>query len=204
MNLFPILFFIIAITIIGYLMYKVGSTTFNSKEGTTLKPTSKILSPIFLINEKDYEDKQLLNVYYSIINDYNFNLDTIHSVDNGIFLEFSDNTWLNVMYNGNLEVYQIENSNPFELSLEYKIVNQNSSPNWKPFIYQNVSTLDVKTIFINKLYLPKDLVLNFKSNKKLFICFSEETLEIRESINFGMQWLVIIFDLINYEKLRSF
>ncbi len=149
-----------------------------------------------------FENNSLINVYYSVVGEDAFDQNEMHSIDNAIFFEFEEDTWLSIMYNSVLELYQVDHTNPMQLDLEYELTNMNKHSAWEKMILQEVKEVQISTAKIDRVLYPQEVVLNFKE-AEVYICFSKKEKGENHTIHFGIEWLYLIFDKSTFENRRD-
>ena len=199
MNIQLILLFSIATIIFILLIYRVVKSDASEYMTNDIDLESRT-GGIIDIELNDYENHRLKEVHYSTLSNHKTEIDVIHSVDNAIFLKFENNKWLNIMYNSVFELYQIENSDPTKLNLEYSLDEMTKNRIWQPIVDQTLINIDLKLEKEEMFMLPKDISLKFES-QQVHICFSTET-KNKNQIEFGKDWLYIIFGVKQYQKSR--
>lgn len=196
----PLLFLLFAFSVIAFFMYKV-LTSENIEEEKLHDVDQFIPEGIIEIEKEEYQNLALLNVYCSA-NDPNFDLVDIHSFGNGVFLAFEKNIWLNIMFNAALGIFQINKIDPFSLALEYELMKLNEQEKWRPVVGQKVTAINLELEKEATMVLPKNLHLKFEA-QEVFVCWTNEITEAPRQLEFGVDWLAIIFSEEKYIELRK-
>ena len=199
--MFPLIFLLLAFSLIAFLMYKV-LTKEPLIEKIVQNPDQFIPMEIIDFRAEIYQNLKLLNAYYSLVNSSDFDLNIIHSIDQGVFLEFEGHLWLNVMFNSELGIFEITNVDPFSLELDYELVKLNDHEKWQPFINQKMISINLELEKIDTIVLPENLNLKF-ANEQISICCTNEISELPDKLEFGVDWLALVFTQKTFIELRK-
>jgi len=199
MNLTPIVFFALTMVILSILVYRIVKSKPDSENSKEERVSNNTPGGIINLEIKDYKGQKIQQVFYSTINNFEINKN-IHSIENGLFLKFENGTWVSIMFNSNMDIYQLESLNPNKIALEYQLNEMTLSLFWKQVIGQTLTNLSITFEKERGFDLPKDLILNFENNQ-VAIFFSEKMLESNKII-FGQEWLYLILGEAELNRTR--
>lgn len=151
-----------------------------------------------------YKGKALSNVYYSIVNDYSFDFDGLHLIDNGVFLEFENGLWLNLMFNSAYGIFELSDENPNDLELEYTFQPVFYLDKWKAYHNQKLQSIETIRLY-ERFDFVSDVKLNF-INETIYFCITEEITEYPHELvlNENSDWLTCVFSKKEIEKLGRY
>ena len=199
----PIIFFIVTSSIIGYLIYRIGSSkneiiSIEKQDENESQPEI----PIVDIDFEQYNNNYLKNIFYSTITNYDYSIDSMDSIDQGIIIELENNLYLSIVYNSTLDYFEILDLDIRQFSLEYEFFNVSKDDSWKNLIGHQIKNIEIKYNYQYHFKFVSDLLFKLETDT-VFISFTEEKDPLLEKLNFGMHWITIIFSESQYKRIRG-
>lgn len=180
----------------------------DAKNLVKLKEESELDNKIFRDKIDKIIGSKIIKVHYILANEFEYDLDSIHSIDAGIVIQLENEKYLSWQF----KEYDVDFENDYFIPQRYElkftnIIEDKEMPfpikdvteneYWNQLINKSVTGIDVYTQEFNANKIITDLVI--KIGKKRVAIFSvEEPTEKEEQVDvhlaIGNEWSIIVFD----------